>query len=194
MWGFISQIFPYVVIAILMFMLISRPVVTNTIEIPAKSGSFIVDKPEPVVVYDTIYKDNIIEKLVVKENPVNQELLEKYNQATDSLSKLILYRDAITIRDYKQVFKDMNQEITILSKVTGTLESQEVAYDIHSTSIKYKAPSEGLYIGVGTSASYQQIELPSLDVYFSYIKNKRIYSLGTGTDQRIKINIQQKIF
>lgn len=175
-------------------MWISRPVITKTIEIPAKSNTSIVENPTPEVIYDTIYRDSIVEKIIVKENPVNQELLTKYKEAKDSLSKLELYKSAVTQRKYKDVFEDSNQTITVTSEVTGTLERQQIDYDIHSTSIKRKDASEGFYLGVGASASSQVLETPSLDVYLSFIKNQRIYTLGTGTDRRIKIGIKQKIF
>ena len=185
-----STYFPYIIIAVLMFMLITRPTITEYVEVPAKSGQMVIEKPEPIVHYDTIYKD----KIVVKENPVNKELLTKYEQATDSLEKLKLYRDAITIRDYKQTFKDKNQEITVSSKVTGTLERQEISYDIPSYQVKYKNPTEGFYVGVGASSSYRYLELPSLEVGAALVNNKKIYSVGVGTDQTIRINVKQKIF
>lgn len=190
----IKTIFPYVIIAILAYLLVIKPEESDTITIPEKTGSFKVDNPEPIVKWDTIYKNNIVEKIVMKENPLNKELLKKYENSQDSIIKLNLYKDAITVRDYRQVFKDAQQDITVLSKVTGRLESQQIDYNIVEQQVKFNNPTEGLYIGVGSSLSYRQIELPSLSVEFSYIDNKKIYSLGLGINQTIKIRIQHKLF
>jgi len=189
------ELFPYIIIVILAYMFITRPVVVEkNIEIPAKSESFVVEKPVPEVKYDTIYRDSVVEKIVVKENPVNQELLTKYKQAKDSLAKMDIFEDAITERRYKDVFEDSNQTITVTSDVIGSLQRQKVDYNIHSTSIKRKDASEGVYVGVGASLSSKEFNLPSLDFNLSFVKNKKIYTLGMDLNQNIKIGIKQKIF
>lgn len=191
----IKELFPYLVIVVLMIMLIQKPKeVVRTVEIPAKENSFTHHNPQPVVKWDTIYKDRIVEKVVPKENPVNKELLRKYQEAQDSITKLNLYRDAITTRVYEETYEDSVQTITVLSEVTGTLEKQSLSYTIQSIQKEFKNPSEGLYMGAGVSFPYRYLDIPSLNVDVGYLYNNTMYSVGLGTNQHITINVKKKIF
>ena len=190
----LKEFFPYVIIAILMFFLITGShKTTEVITIPAKQNTFQRENPKAIVEYDTIYRDSIIEKIVIKENPVNQELLKKYEEAKDSLQRFTMFKSAITKRRYKEVFNDKNQSITVLSEVTGTLDRQELSYDIAEQEIKIKNPSEGVYIGLGIQASYRTLQLPQPEANISFLKNKQMYTIGIGTEQ-IRINYKRKIF
>ena len=74
-----TKYIPYAIIAILLVILFTRETKEVVITIPEKTGTFQRDSTElePIIKYDTIIKKGEPE-IVVKENPVNQDLLKKY--------------------------------------------------------------------------------------------------------------------
>lgn len=193
----LSRIFPYIVITVLALLLslqnCSSEEESNTITIPEKKGSVVIEKPEPIIRYDTIYKDSIIEKVVKVENPVNQELLKKYQEAQDSLQRIKLFKDAITERRYEEEFNQDGVTVTVNSDVIGTLKRQEVSFLIPEQQINYKNPSEGLYLGAGVGVSHRSLQLPEPEINLSFLKNKSMYSIGVGTD-KVRLTYKRKIF
>lgn len=92
-----------------------------------------VKVPEIHKVHDTVYVDSIIYKnrVVVKENEANKELLAKYIALKDSTDKLNMYINAITEREYKITYPDSTQDISVYSRVRGKLLEQQLEYTIH---------------------------------------------------------------
>jgi hypothetical protein len=85
------------------------------VKIPSESNNFKpIDKPKP------IEKPN---KIIV----VDSSLVEEYKKANDSLKER-LFEKAITNRDYKEVFEDDLQTITVKANVTGTLNTLSASY------------------------------------------------------------------
>lgn len=192
-----KDIFPYVIIAVLMLILIQDNTKQNTITVGGETGKEIKYNPQPIIKWDTIYKYKdkvkVVEKVVMKENPINQELLKKYTEAKDSLEQLKLYQEAITERTYKETFKDKTQDITVTSEVQGTLLRQEIEYTIHPYQKEVKNPSQGLYLGAGIQVNHMRLSIPKPEVNMSYLNNKEMYTIGLGTEE-IRINYKHKIF
>lgn len=188
------DIFPYLIIVVLIYLLASgNKAETLQVEIPGKHNKYTRVDPQPIIKYDTIFKDSLVEKVVRVENPVNKELLAKYNSAKDSLSKLQLYKSAITERTYFETYLDNNQTIQVKSEVIGTLKRQQLTYDIPKLTKAYKNPSQGLYLGVGVQVNYLRIKLPQPEVNLSYLKGTQMYSIGVNPEH-IRINYKRKIF
>lgn len=128
---------PYIVIAgLVIYILMIKPEV-KTVVVPSYSGSKEVVKPVPVVRYDTIEvegKERI--KIVEVENPYNEELLRRYNEALDSIEKLNMFKEAITQRTYTEHLEDSIIKITVNSNTTGTLDYQKVSYKTKERTIQ----------------------------------------------------------
>lgn len=189
------ELFPFLIIAVLMVLLITNGQKDKQpIKIPEKENSFTVENPQPVIQWDTIYKDNVVEKLVMRENPVNEELLKKYTEAKDSLEQLKLYRDAITVRDYEQIFRDAHQTITVKSKITGTLLRQDLNYSTAEELIDRKNPANGLYLGLGVQINHTRLlQVPQPEINLSYMNDNEMYTLGVGVEM-IRLNYKHKLF
>jgi len=114
------------------------------VEVPGKDGKL-----------DTIY----LPKPINIKNPINTELLSKYNSLKDTVAKLELFKTVIEERDYNEVYEDNIQKITIYTKVQGKLLKQAPKYEIKpstivikdTTTINYnKPPTNKLLIGLET--------------------------------------------
>ncbi len=114
------------------------------IEVPEKNGSFEPAKPEhqdaeePTLIQ---WKDREISV----PNPVNEDLLKKYQVLEDSLSKkeaeyqrLLMFVSAIQIREYSQTFEDSLVKIDVFGKVQGEIQSMQSNYTIKPTKIRAK--------------------------------------------------------
>jgi len=93
------------------------------IEVPVK-----VEVPVPVVEkeYDTIYYPTPTGYPV--ENPVNIDLKDKLNNAISIIDSLNTYKDFAIKREYKEVFDDSIQTITVSAETTGTLDKLQTTY------------------------------------------------------------------
>ena len=186
---------PYLIIAILLVILFSRKDEVTTIDIPEKSGSFEVSRPEPITIYDTIKEAGTIQ-LVEVPNPVNQSFLDKYNSLKDSVSRLEQYKETITERTYKETFKDSTQEITIESEVIGTLKSQKVDYKIYPQTIEVvtKKPSFNVFLGTFTTIPTKYTTAPVLGANISLKTTNTIYQIGYDNQRNITAGIAFKLF
>lgn len=93
------------------------------VNVPGKDGKL-----------DTIY----LPKPISVINPVNTELLVKYNSLKDTVAKLELFKDVIKEREYSEVYEDSVQKISIYTKVQGKLLKQAPKYEIKPYTIKVK--------------------------------------------------------
>lgn len=178
-----KQVFPYLVIAILVFLLVKDCGGNTYIKEKPKTNTFKVENPQPITLYDTIYVDSVTTKIVVKENPVNQALLAKYKAAKDSLERLQLYKQAVTQRTYKQLYEDSTQAITVTSKVTGTLDSQGLIYTFKpSLTTTTSQTNRGLYLGLSLKANYKPLNRFEPQISLNYLNNKTLYGLSIGTE------------
>ena len=182
---------PYGIIAILLAILVLRKQETITITVPEKKGQFEVVEPEPVVNYDTIFRDGET-KVVEVPNEVNEELLDKYNSLKDSVAKLDFVKEAITERTYNETFQDSTQRITVESKVIGTLKSQRVDYTIFPQQIEVKAkrPKYSLYAG-----TYSIVQPnTSIGAELTLQAPKTNYTIGYDSNKNLMAGVAFKIF
>jgi len=190
------QIAPYLVIIGLLIYIFNNNVESIDILIPSKEAIKVVTNPQPVVKVDSLYLSNGEIRLVSVKNPVNQELLTKYNQAKDSLSKLQVYKDAITEREYVEYLKDSVQTVTVKSKVIGTLTEQIISYRTNPISITKKSLKSNTEVFIGGFTG-----LPTDPIYNRFtlganlnIKSKKVlYSIGYDTDRRLTLGAAFKI-
>lgn len=131
---------PYIVIALLLaiiwFQGCEREVIE--IEVPGKDGRFdtirevkYIPYPEPVP--DIRWKDSIIP---APPNPVNLELIEKYQEATDSIVRLNMFINAIQERQFAQTFEDEYLRATASGLVRGELLGLSLDYTIKPRTIE----------------------------------------------------------
>lgn len=105
------------------------------IEVPVE-----IEVPVPSVegTSDTVYVpypkyvNNPLDKQLLKDN---DSLLKKYQEA-DSIIKELQYKDAISIREYKEVYEDTFQTIEISTKTRGHLLEQSLVYKTKPYKIK----------------------------------------------------------
>ena len=136
------------------------------VEIPGKQG-------------EIEYKDNFIPYPV--ENPVNSDLLEKYNNLKNEFEKEKLYKEAITVNEYNEIYEDSTVKIDIYSKVQGKLLKQAPKYfikpypliirDTITQTIIYPSTNKllgGIEVGIPFEGEYDPIIKGSL-----YHQNKK---------------------
>jgi hypothetical protein len=148
------------------------------IEIPGKDGKF-----------DTIY----LPKPYKVENSVNTELVKKYNAQKDTIAKLEMYKDAITERNYNEIYEDSTVKIDIYTKVQGKLLQQAPKYFVKpvtvvfkdTTIINYNKPPRNKIL-VGIEAGLPKIDNPILkgSVYFQN-KKDNIITIGYDSNKTI---------
>ncbi len=111
---------------------------------------------------------------------------KQYISLIDSLDKNELFKDAITIREYKQVFEDDSVKIDSYIKTRGTLLSSQVSYLVKQrvilvdTVIPLTVPRKAkLYVG---------------GYIYPSIKNNPLESLGIGPSVMLLNRKQTKSF
>ncbi len=175
-----------------MAILVFRKQETVTITVPEKKGQFEVVEPEPVVKYDTIYKEGTT-KIVAVPNPVNEQLLQEYQSLKDSVSRLEKYKEAITERTYKETFMDSTQQIVVESNVIGTLKSQKVDYTIfpQQIEVKTKRPKYSLYTGLDVQLTPSIQTTPKLTLKTP----KMLYNAGYNLNEKaVVVGASIKLF
>ena len=189
---------PYVVIVVLALLLWSKGTPEDTtVVIPPITNTISHPSPKPITVYDTIKVKGKTEYVKV-ENPVNKELLNKYNSAVDSIAKLNVLKDAITERTYEEVYDDNFQVITVKSKVVGSLLNQKVDYTSKPQIVPFKTSKDkwGLYAGGSISMPITRSEMtvvPVVGANLDLVTNKNIFSLGINSNKTIKIGFAFKL-
>lgn len=154
----------------------------RVIEIPGKDGKL-----------DTVYLPTPISIV----NPVNTELLSKYNSLKDTVAKLELFKTVIAEREYNEVYEDSIQKITIYTKVQGKLLKQAPKYQIKpstitikdTTIINYnKPPTNKLLLGIETGlplnnfTKKETIDFNPVIKGSVYFQNKRSNIITIGFD------------
>lgn len=161
----------------------------------------IVDIPSKIGTFPSINTPLPIAKKI--PNPINNKLLKDYIKLNDSLKKLELYVDAITERDYKEIYEDSIQKIDVSTTVQGKLLKQSLNYFIkpstitttETTIIKPYSPTNKILIG-------GELRLPpKTDIYNPVAKvnlmfqNKKdnIISLSFDSDNQVWIGYTIKL-
>lgn len=197
---------PYLIIAVLLvYVLMIREGEEGQIQIPIKENVFEVVDPKPEILFDTIYvkTEGVKEegfKLVEKENPINKELLEKYEaaiKANDSLLQLNLYKKAITENTYKETFEDSVQKIEVTSLVVGTLKSQSVHYKTKPKTYTFKAKKikPSVYIGGFVALpTKEEFAVQTYGVKIGIVNKKKLFSVGFDNKKNINLGLSIKLF
>jgi len=102
---------------------------TEIVEVPVE---VIVEVPVVEKVFDTI-KEPVPVPYVVKE--YDKKLVENYKKANDSL-KSELFKQAVKVNRYKEVFEDTIQTITVSTEVVGKLNWITAEYKTKPRKIK----------------------------------------------------------
>lgn len=175
------------------------------IDIPAYENQAFIDSPMLIGRVDTVYVDSggvkLIKEIIEVENPVNVVLLALYEEAVrqnDSLKQLNLYRMAITEREYIETLSDSIQDITVRSKVTGTLSSQEIRYSIKPRKIAVKVPKlkRSFYAGAYTymPIGYREAPVVGFSAQLVNKKHSKIYTAGFDTQKRVMFGLTLNLF
>lgn len=193
---YLNIIFIGIIFIILMFKDCDGKVKDNGIIVtPPKVGGFDYYKPieldSPNYIYITDKGDTIN-----FENPLNQELKDKYELAekeNDSLKLKLMYFEAIQTRKYKQVFDNKDLTATVFANTTGTLDSLKLDYVIKSDTIKIKQPVFRLLGGLSFESNINTLK-PAVGLNLG-IQNKRgnIITGGINTNQDITIGYYHNI-
>lgn len=179
--SFLKQILPYVICLILGMLLLNecnrdpeQKTIVRTVTVPeiiTQFDTIEVEKPVNVYKVDTVYIDRFI--------------------ASDSIEKIDLYRDAVVIREYNQVFEDSLAIIEVFSKTRGNLLNQSVSYKLYERSLKDTIPlprSKGNFYLVpefGTNLNLDGLRAKAGIMYQD--RNKHLYSLSIDTDGYIYV-------
>jgi len=154
------------------------------ITIPGKDGKL-----------DTIY----LPKPITIKNPVNTELLKKYNalKLKDSITKDSMFIDAIAEREYNETYEDTSVKISIYTNVQGKLLKQASKYEIKpytitvkdTTVINYnKPPTNKLLVGLETGlpltlfTEKDVIDIKPVVKGSIYFQNKKSNIITAGFD------------
>lgn len=104
-----------------------------------KSVDTVIDK---VPVTFTVKQDSIIKVHDTIHYPVpipgrdvvDSTYYRKYISLKDSISKLVMYTDAVTIHEYTGTFSDSIQDISVFSKSRGDILEQTISYSLRPRS------------------------------------------------------------
>lgn len=162
--------------------------------VPAKEVTPIA----PIVineVVDTFYVDEI--KYIPRETKPDTTLLNKYKRENDSLKKLSLYADAVTVRSYLNKYEDDNIKLAVFAQTTGTLDSLSI--------VKYTVKEQTIYIEPKKKSTFAvyiggEMQIPTtpasiLDATGKlYIQNKGLmYNLGYSVRGTASVGLAIKL-
>lgn len=198
-----KSLIPYlVIIGLVIYILSIGKPEEKEVLIPSLENEMKIELPVEEARVDTIYKDSIqkieVLKIVEVENPVNKELLQKYQEAVndnDSLKQLALYEEAVTERLYSEAFEDSIQVINVKSNVIGTLTSQVVKYRTKERSVKVESERMKPSVFVG-GFSYGIFEDPVFGASVNLLNKNRtkVFTAGYDTEKRVHFGVTIKLF
>lgn len=98
--------------------------------IPEQKGIF--EKPTNQSEIPSAKKDSIIyfDKIIYVQSEVDKKLVNEYNSAKDSISKLNIFLNSIRKREYVSTFDDEFVNIKAHSTVKGELEDTKLSYTL----------------------------------------------------------------
>lgn len=158
------------------------------IDVPAKTGAIPFPK-EAIPNIEYVYVPKIV--------GVDTELLDKYREEIDSLKKELLYKDAVTIREYTETFEDDNISMTVKSRVRGHLLDLTIPYyTIKPSKVTGTfTPKRDIDLFIGGELGIPTLPytdfLGRVNVHLQIEKLQ--YSLGYDTQRRIWGGLSYKI-
>ena len=161
----------------------------DTIEVP-----IIIEVPIPVVEveFDTIKDPYPI--YVPGKTRIDSTYYEKYITLKDSIARDSLFKDAITIREYREIFEDDTIKIDVYSNVQGFLKKQQVSYKTKPRNIKLDTtitvnskyqPQIGIGMEIGFPTDMSIGEGVVLKPKVLLDTKKMIYELSWDTEKRV---------
>ena len=160
--------------------------------IPEIKGSKEINKPKEIIRYDTIYRDTISIKRI--KNPINKDLLSKYEAAKTEIERLKLYKKAIEEREYKELLSDSLVNIEVFSNITGKLNHQRIKYTLKERKISFKVPKKDKFgVFLGAFSTYG-VDGANLGVDLNVRKDNIIYKLGYTTNSKLFFGVAFKLF
>lgn len=164
-----------------------------TIVLPEEKGS------TGEVVLKEVKTDTVYIPKIQKQIVVDKEYKVKYEQAVDSIEKLNLYLDAITINTYEGILvNDDKIQITGKAQVRGALNNYKIDYILKEKEFMYepktvvKQPS--LSIGLGVEAGFPTKQGANLNTKVNLdFYNSKGNGLGVSYDneQRVWLRISK---
>ena len=157
------------------------PIVTyvnRVIEVPAKSGIL------PVILNPPEIKTEV--------RIINKDLLKEYIAKQDSASKIEIFKEAITEREYNLNFKDSLVNIDIHAKTAGVLLEIKPSYTIYPSKVITKdkiitlpsKPKNSILAGVEASLPTDVYPYIKTSIYFQN-KKSNIITIGVDTNRSI---------
>lgn len=141
--------------------------------------------------FDTIYKPTTV---YVKVKEIDSSYYKKYVKLKDSVAKDIMFKEAIEINEYKQVFEDTLQTINVYTKSRGTVLSQSVSYKTKPYTIKVKDSVENKVkssLSIGTELGIPTV--PSLDMT-PVVKGNIIFTNKKGNTFSASYDTEGKVW
>lgn len=188
-----------IAVVVLLYMYFAHPNIKE-VKVPVT-----VEVPVPVIEqhFDTIYKPKPI-YILKSVSALDSTYYNKYTELKDSIQKDSLFKDAITIREYKTKFEDDTLTIDVYSKVRGTLLENQASYKTkprtikHDTTIYVPVPTRAqLYGGFELTmptANYQTLgNQPQIEAKL-HLKTKkdRLWSVGINNQKQVSIGYAWK--
>jgi hypothetical protein len=153
----ILQLLPYVIILVLSILLFfkgcgSKDPEVIKVKVPEVSGEFEPVPPEYVPTPEVPYVIEWKERRIEIPNPVNDSLLKAYRDAqaeNDSLKQMLLFLDAIQLREFSNTFEDEYLKLTVSGQVQGKLNYIKPTYTIKSRTLEIEEPQTNLRLLAG---------------------------------------------
>jgi len=183
----IKQVLPWILIGVLAVLFIRE---CNEKKVPEYIVKEIkVEIPVIKKEFDTIYEPKAIPGPIV----IDSTYYDKYKQLKDSVAKDSMFKEAIAINEYNQVFEDDVQIIDVYSKTRGELLEQNAKYETKPRTIKIKDSTEvkhkfsvnaGFDIGLPTVPTLSSTPVLRGNLMFNN-KKGGTFSVGYDTEGRV---------
>lgn len=185
----LRKVFPYAVIAILAVLLLRECGRDPEGEVVVREVTVTV--PEIKKRFDTITIERHSSR-ILKE--IDSNHVWAYLAAKDSLEALKLYLEAITEREYNEIFMDSVQAVGVYSRVRGKLLRQSVEYEIYEREV---ATTDTVDLPPRRPTLYFSGELStgrSLKAGLQLQTRRQAYSLSVDSDKNIWAGVLFPLF
>ncbi len=189
----------YIVILLLVSFLFFNKCGTSskvaTFKTPEVKG---VVKEFKTVQVDSFIKDSIIYKnsIIKLINPIDKELLKKYICATDSIEKLNLHINAITIRNQISTIDNDTINLVVNTKTRGDLLDISAKYIIKPRIVDIKIPETKFAVYAGLELGNNQY-LNNFNTKFNILfqnKSNNMLTLGYDLNNNYYIGYNKQLF
>ncbi len=175
---------------------------TVFIEVPAKEGSKVIDKPKPlpqksskeyiqITKTDTIKVENEVNVKLLKEMKDLIALKGKVDSLTFYKNLYNKYLKSIEINRYNEKFEDEYVRGEVNTEVTGTLNNQTINWESKERKIEVEVPKRKPMFFVGGEIQYQyEKHQPNFVGSVSLLTPKStLYTIGVSTNKEIHVGL-----